>query len=285
MTEPAPAVRKSTWGNWLFRWARNLLVLYVVIVIVMLFLERSLVYQSQTAAEQWEEPPDPAIEEVTFPSGDDQIHAWYLPRAGSNEVLLICHGSGGNLSYRGKSLLRFREALGCSVMIFDYPGYGKSTGKPSEEGCYASAEAALKFLAEVKKVPVERVIIYGESLGGGIATEIAQRHLMRALVLLKTFTALPDVGQRQYRWLPVKWIMRNRFDSITKIGSVKSPVFVSGAIQDELVPFEMSKQLYDAAPSPKEFFAISEGGHNERVDDEFMARLKAFLDANVLKDK
>lgn len=257
-------------------WLLFLVGAYAVIVVVMCLMENSLVYPLATAADYWEAPPE-GVEEVTFTADGVTIHAWYLPHLESKEAILICHGNGGNLSSRGWTLARFRDHLGCSVLIFDYPGYGKSGGKPSESGCYAAAESALKWLAETKGIPNERVVLFGDSLGGGVATEIAKRRPCRALVLSKTFTNLPAVAGRNFWWLPVKYLMRNRFDNLSKIGEVHSPVFVAGATLDTLVPFEMSKQLHDAAPGPKEFMALEGEGHNDRLTDEFLTKLSAFL--------
>lgn len=281
MTIPQQTKRRS-----LRRFLRRCLCIlgggYLLVVIIMLFLENSLVYKLETAADHWENPPDPAIEEVTFTSADGTtIHGWYLPQPGSRDAMLLCHGNGGNLSYRGSSLLRFRQHLGCSVLIFDYPGYGKSGGKPSEEGCYQSGEAAIKWLGERKNIPAENVILYGESLGGGVATELAKRSPCKAVVLLKTFTSLPDIAQRLYRWLPVRLLMRNRFDSIAKIKEIHRPVFISSDCNDQLIPYEMGQRLFEAANQPKMFFSLCGEGHNDRVPDEFMHALRQFIDCNT----
>lgn len=258
---------------------------YILVVIIMMFLENTLVYKLETAADHWEDPPDPAIEELNFPSTDGTtIHGWYLPQQDSTSAMLLCHGNGGNISYRGKSLLRFREHLGCSVLIFDYPGYGKSTGKPTEEGCYKSGEAAIKWLKEKKGIQAENVILYGESLGGGVAIELAKRAPCKAVVLLKTFTSLPDTAQRMYRWLPVRWLMRNRFDSLSKIRNIHRPIFISSDRNDQLVPFEMGERLFETANEPKEFFPLNGEGHGDRVPDEFMHALRRFIDFHSAKE-
>ncbi len=278
MSDPPPI----SFHRRLLKWLLFPVSVYVGVLIVMLFLENWLVFRGETAAEHWESPPDPAIEDITFSSPDGvSINAWYLERPGAAETLVLCHGNGGNICGRGEALLRFRDMLGCSALIFDYPGYGKSGGKPSEKGCYDSAEAALNWLAKVKGVSSERVIIYGESLGGGVATEMANRHACRGLVLLKTFTSLPEVGQRQYPWLPVRWLMRNRFDSLAKITTIHCPVFVCSAANDTIVPFEFGKQLFAAANEPKRFMALNDD-HNDRVPDEFLTNLRRFLDEHKL---
>lgn len=259
-------------------WVLFLIGLYVVVVAVMWSFENSFVYPRSIAADHWEEPPDRAIDEATFPSADgNTIHGWYLPVAESKQVFIICHGNAGNLSMRGKSLLRFNELLGCNVLIFDYPGYGKSTGKPSEAGCYASADAAIHWLRDVKGIPPERVILYGDSLGGGIAVEAALRHPVSALILCKTFTSAPAAAKRRFFWIPVYWLMSNRFDNLSKMPRLRCPVFIASATLDEVVRFEMGKELFDAAPEPKEFMALEGERHNDRLTVEFLLALKAFL--------
>ena len=264
-------------------WFLLIVSLYLGIVVLMCLLENRFVYPSSTAEDEWEGPPDPDIVEVTFASSDgNTIHAWYLAQPGSSEAILICHGNAGNLSHRGRSLLRFRESLNRSILIFDYPGYGKSTGKPSEAGCYASADAALGWLNASVGIPCERVILYGDSLGGGVALETARRHPCRALILTKTFTSLPGVAGRLYWWLPTKWMMSNRFDNLSKIKDLHLPILIASATDDRLVPFEMGKQLYDAAAEPREFLPLEGEGHNDRLTDSYLAALRHFLDQHSL---
>jgi len=281
MNSEAPVSRGPKGSVWrrLRKFIWVIVFTYIFVVLFMCIRENSLVYGPETAADHWENPPDPAIEEVTFPSADGTpIHAWYLASPGSAEVLLLCHGTGGNLSYRGGSLVRFRQHLGCSALVFDYPGYGKSGGQPTEQGCYASAEGALNWLRDVKGTRTERVILYGESLGGGVAVEMAVRHDHRALVLVKTFTDLPSVAQLQYRWLPVKLLMRNRFDNLSKIRIVNGPTFITSATNDELVPYSNGEVLFAAAREPKEFFPLVGQNHGDRLPDEVMIALRRFLE-------
>ena len=169
-------------------------------------------------------------------------------------MLLLFPGNAGNLSGRGASIVKIAELLGTSVLIFDYPGYGKSEGKPNEAGCYDAAEAAIRWLKNEKQIPTERVIFYGESLGGGVATEMASRHPCRALILVKTFTSLPATAKRHYPWLPVHWLMSNRFDNVAKLPAIHCPVFIASATADQVVPFEQGEVLFQTANEPKHFF-------------------------------
>jgi len=249
----------------------------------MVALENKLVYQPRTAEESWEEPPDARIQEVWIPAsidGCDRLHAWWLPKEGSSNALMICHGNGGNISSRGPSLGRFADELNCGILIFDYPGYGKTSGSPSESNCYESARAAYRWLIDEKKVDPTRIVIYGESLGGGVAVQLASEVDHRALVLMKTFTSLPAVGQKQYPWLPVKWLMCNRYDNLSKLPSCKRPVLIAGASMDEMVPFAHSEELFRIANEPKHFRALVGSEHNSSLPADFLPELRTFLKAH-----
>jgi uncharacterized protein len=170
-----------------------------------------------------------------------------------------------------------RRELGVPVILVDYPGYGRSGGSPSEAGCYAAADAAYDWLTKEQKVAPDKLLIYGASLGGGVATDLASRREHGALILDKTFTSLPDVGQALFPWLPVRLLMRNRFDSLTKITRCKRPVFVAHGTADQVIPFAHGERLYAAANEPKRFFAMTGVGHTEDFDPRFFEELKGFL--------
>src|SRR5262249_8780422 len=150
-------------------------------------------------------------------------------------AVLYLHGNAGNLSWRGDSMQRFRQILDQPVLIVDYPGYGKSTGKPSEVGCYAAADAADEWLTQTQGIPAENIVICGASLGGGVAVDLASRKPHRALILIKTFTSAPDVGQERFWYFPINWLMRNRFDSLGKLDCCKKPIFIAHGDCDEIV--------------------------------------------------
>lgn len=254
---------------------------YVGVMGVLLFLENSLVFHPTKEKQDWEPPPAPEVQDVHLKSRDGTaIHAWWWPTPAASGAILYCHGNAGNLSHRGPSIGKLRELLGESVLIFDYPGYGKSGGKPTEQGCYAAAEAAYDWLVADRKIAPTNIIIYGGSLGGGVAVELAARREHRALVLMKTFTSAPDVGHCMYPWLPVRWLMRNRFDSLGKIGNCRKPVFVAHGTADSLIPFKLGKQLYEAANEPKMFFQIDGGDHNSPLPAACFDQLRAFLVRN-----
>jgi fermentation-respiration switch protein FrsA (DUF1100 family) len=241
-------------------------------------LENRLVYHPTTANQDWEPPPFGPVEDVYLRLADGTaIHAWWCPHPGAPGALLYCPGNGGNLSHRGHVLHALQQALGQSVMIFDYPGYGRSEGRPTEQGCYGAADAAYEWLTQVPRVPGDSIVIYGSSLGGGVAVDLASRRPHRALVLDKTFTSVPDVAQRRFPWLPVRWLMRNRFDSLAKIGKCRQPVFIAHGTTDNLVPFVLGERLYAAANAPKQFFPMDACGHNDHPPAELFVALRQFL--------
>jgi fermentation-respiration switch protein FrsA (DUF1100 family) len=168
--------------------------------------------------------------------------------------------------------------LGISVLIFDYPGYGRSDGTPTEAGCYAAADAAYHWLTQTMKVPPEQLLLYGGSLGGGVAVDLASRHPHRALILVKTFTSIPDVAQSVYPWLPARWLVHNRFDNLEKIGRCPRPLFVAHGTADRLIPFAHGQRLFEAAAEPKRFLRMAEIDHNDGLSGDFFPALRVFLD-------
>ncbi len=242
-------------------------------------LERNLVFRPRSAAESWKPPINSATQNIALRSADGtHLHAWWLPghdRAAG--AFLIAHGNGGNLSTRGHLAADLRRATGAGILLFDYPGYGKSEGKPTEEGCYAAGEAAFAWLTEHEGFPANRIVLLGESLGGGTAVELATRHDHRALVLIFTFTSLPAVAKTHFPFLPSNQMMRTRFDNLKKIGRCLRPVFIAHGPLDRVVPFSHGLALFNAANSPKEFLQMEGLGHTLPRDEVFCAPLARFL--------
>jgi fermentation-respiration switch protein FrsA (DUF1100 family) len=277
-TTDAAAATPVSWRRRVFRWLRLALIVYLGVLLVLLFFENSLVYHPVSAAKDWQLPPSAEIEDVHLTAADGTaLHAWWLPAPGSASAMLYLHGNAGNLSWRGDALLKIREQLGVGVLIVDYPGYGKSAGRPSEQGCYDAGDAGYAWLTDVQKTPPERILLWGASLGGGVAVDLASRKDCRALILIKTFTSLPDVAGGIYPWLPVRWVMRNRFPSIDKITACKRPVFVTHGTTDTLIPYALGERLFAAANAPKTFFAMDKLGHNDALNREMFDELKTFL--------
>lgn len=207
------------------------------------------------------------------------IYGWYISadKASSNgKVLLLCHGNAGNISNRLEKAKLLRP-LGLAVLLFDYRGYGRSAGTPSEQGTYRDAEAAYRFLVDKKGYRPDQIVIYGESLGCAVALELARRHPPAALILESPFTSILDMGKKIFPYLPLRWILRYHYDNLGKIGGLQCPLLIMHSPQDDVVPFEMGRRLFEAAPRPKTFFELR-GSHNDGFLDAGDAYPKAVKD-------
>jgi pimeloyl-ACP methyl ester carboxylesterase len=274
--------------SWKHRAARLLLgacYCYLGVVLLLWSLENRLLYRGTPASLSWSQPPDGVtVEDVQFATADGtRLHAWWCIPPGwqsADGALLFFHGNGGNLSHRGWCIADLHKQLRTGVLLVDYPGYGRSAGVSTEKGCYAAGDAAYDWLTETRDVPGRRIILYGGSLGGGIATDLAARRPHRALVLVSTFTSFPDQAQALYPWLPARWLVRNQFNNLAKLAAVSGPVFVAHGRQDGLVPFAMGERLFAAAPEPKRMFAMDYWDHNDVPQPEAIAALGQFLKAH-----
>ncbi|QDU20671.1 alpha/beta hydrolase [Urbifossiella limnaea] len=259
--------------------------IYVAVVAVFLFLESKLVFHPHTAAEAWLQPADRRTRDVEFSSADGtKLHAWWLPPTRPEAgAFLASHGNGGNLSYRGDLALYLNNATDAGVLMYDYPGYGKSDGSPTEAGCYAACDAAYAWLTTEGKIPPRHVILLGESIGTGVAVESATRHEHRALVLMCPFTTLPAAAKSHYPWLPTHTLMRSRFDSLARIGRCTRPLLVGHSTDDHVVPFWQGEALFHASNEPKELHRTEGAGHN-LASEEFARVVARFLEAHPASD-
>jgi hypothetical protein len=205
-----------------------------------------------------------------------KLHGWYVSHESPRAVLLFAHGNAGNLSHRYE-LLRSLRAMGISVMIFDYRGYGRSEGSPSEAGILADARAARRSLAKREGIGEQQIVLMGESLGGGVMVDLAAKDGARALVLENTFTSLPEVASYHYPWLPVKLLMRTQLNSAVKIADYHGPLLQVHGDADTIIPFEIGRRLFEVANEPKQFVVIADGDHNDPRTPEFFAALDKFL--------
>jgi len=198
-------------------------------------------------------------------SGADQgeLYAWWVPADKSDApTFLYLHGNDRNLSNHLENTLRLHN-LGYNVLVADYRGYGKSTGgEPSEAKVYEDAEAAWNYLLKQRASPPRHTFIYGFSLGGAIAIDLAIHHPAAAgLITEGTFTSMSDMGKIYYSYLPVDWLLNQHFDSLDKVGKLKIPVLFIHGTWDRVVPWQMSQQLFNQAPQPKSLKFIEGGEH------------------------
>jgi hypothetical protein len=222
-----------------------------------------------------------AYENIKFKTADGlTLSGWFVKAEREKGVVLLCHGNAGNISHRLDELKRYHD-LGFSVFIFDYRGYGKSEGRPSEKGTYLDAEGAWKFLIEKKGVRPQELIFVGRSFGAAIAADLAVKHPPRAFIIESGFTSLPDIASELYPRFPIRVFLRYRYDTIGKLRKIKSPVLIIHSRDDQLVKFHHGEKLFAAANEPKTFVEIS-GPHNEgyqQSEAKYRESLKIFLEA------
>ncbi len=243
----------------------------------MLSIENSLVFSPAKPADEWHAKPCAEIQDVSLDTPDGRMNGWYCPAKKPKGAILMCHGKAGNLSVRGECIGELRDLFNCSILIFDYPGYGRSEGEPSEQGCYSAADAAYDCLVNEKRFQPEHILICGESLGGGVVVDLASRRPCAAVLLFNTFADLPSVAQRIYPWLPIVPLMHNRFDSVSKIGRIKSPIFITHAGADELITQADFQRLFAAVTAPKESMIRPSRKHEEPLSRSELLKVRNFL--------
>lgn len=254
---------------------------YAGLVGLLFGLQSSLVYYPDLGRAIVATPAERGLpyEELAIRTSDGEtLAAWWVPVEPARGVVLLFHGNAGNISHRIDYLEMFRR-LGYATLIADYRGYGASTGAPSEEGTYRDAEACWAWL-EARGIAARDVVVFGESLGGGVATWIAQRHTPRALVLASTFTSVPDLAEAIYPYLPVRLLSRIHYDSLSRLPDIPAPVLILHSPEDEIVPFSHAERLHAAAREPKRLVRLG-GGHNDGFvfrRPEWVQALAAFLD-------
>ncbi|MCH8967142.1 MAG: alpha/beta hydrolase [Planctomycetes bacterium] len=221
-----------------------------------------------------------AFEEVMLETADGlSLVAWYVPAVEAKGSVLFCHGNAGNISDRLHGIRLFHD-LGYHVLIFDYRGYGRSGGSPGELGTYADAEAAWRHLVDARQEQPGRVVIFGRSIGGAVAIELAVRRTPGALIVESTFTRLADIARIHYPLLPVALLLRHHYDSQSRVSELKCPKLFLHGRGDELIPLANGRALFAAAAEPKEFVETP-GGHNTggfSWSTVFTTRVATFLD-------
>lgn len=225
----------------------------------------------------------PGAHGVEFGTSDgERLHGWFFPREGAAGAVLVCHGNAGSIEDR-LGLARAFLDLGWAVLLFDYRGYGRSTGTPSEDGTYRDAEAAHEHLAHVEGFAPERIVLHGESLGAAVALELALRRPSAGLIVESAFTSIPDMAAALYPFLPARRLARIRYDNRAKVARLGVPLLVVHSPADEIVPFAHGERLFAAAHEPKRFLRTG-GGHNDGgfvLRAEWRAEVGRFLEGLV----
>jgi fermentation-respiration switch protein FrsA (DUF1100 family) len=219
------------------------------------------------------------FEDVFFEAADGvQLHGWWVPKAGA-PVLLWLHGNAGNISNRLENIKLLHDLVGVQILIFDYREYGRSQGRISREGTFKDAAAAYRYVTGVRGIPARDLVIFGRSLGTALATDLAVQHPCRCLVLESAFTNSSDMAKMMAPFL-FDWRPQIPYDNLGKIDKVKVPVLVIHGAHDEIIPVDMGRRVFAAAPSPKDLYVIPGAHHNDTYvvgGQDYFQRLKAFI--------
>jgi fermentation-respiration switch protein FrsA (DUF1100 family) len=244
----------------------------VLVVLLMIFEDRLIYFPTKDGV-----GASPG-EDVWLTTADGvKIHAWWLPHPSAKATILHLHGNAGNLEDRRDMLRNFRD-LGANVLAIDYRGYGKSEGSPNEKGVYADTRAAYDWL--LTKTTADRIVVHGESVGGGPACELAATATCGGLIVQSAFTSARDMAPRVLPWFP-RWLVRTKFDNREKVARITIPKLFIHSRRDEIIPFDMGEALFAAAAEPKECEWFATAGHNDLTftqPKKYYSRVAAFLE-------
>ena len=202
-------------------------------------------------------------EEVYFDTEDEiRLHGWFFPLKGDAPMILFCHGNAGNISHRLENISLLLDQ-NLQVFIFDYRGYGKSNGRPSEVGLYRDGLAAYDFLVNIKHMPSERIVLFGRSLGASPAIEISLKRNVRSIIIESAFTSTKEMAKTMFLFKIFSFLLPPNYNNLEKISQVAVPKLIIHGENDKIVPFPMGQKLFEAAPQPKYFFPIRRAGHND----------------------
>jgi hypothetical protein len=267
------------WLRWLFVGAVGL---YLAIIVLLYVFQRDLMYRPDSIKRV---PPSyyemlPDVQEVELKTPDGlRVYAWYARPPEGRPTVLVFHGNGGSLRSQRYRLKYFKDA-NMGVMILGYRGYAGSDGAPSEEGLYTDARTALAWL-NAQGVADSRIVLYGESLGTGVATKMAAERDVAAVVLESPYTSTVDVAEKSFWLVPVRWLMQDRYDSLSRIGEIREPILIMHGQADQVIPQELGRQLFDAANEPKEGFWPETAAHNNIFDEGGFTAAVGFIERHV----
>jgi len=255
-----------------------ILVFIVTFVIFVWYVEQASVFYPVKELAATPDRIGLDFEDVFFSTGDNvKVHGWLVKHPNAKSVLLFFHGNAGNIGDRLDKIKLFHD-IGLDVLIVDYRGYGRSEGRPTEKGIYLDAVAAYDHLRKRADTKDKNIILYGASLGGAVAVDLATKRDVSCLIADSTFSSATDIAKRLYPFIP-SFLIRTKMDSLGKIKALTLPKLFIHSKEDSIVPFTLGKRLFDAAPPPKEMFEIM-GDHNDgfyQNEDLLKGRITIFL--------
>ena len=248
-------------------------------------LDRFFVYHPDSWQDKdWRAASGLPLEDIWFSSADGtKLFGWYAEQGATSGVVLWCHGNAGNIINRLENL-RALYRTGLSVFIFDYRGYGRSQGAPSEEGLYQDAIGAYDYLTRTRMIRSERIVIFGRSLGASVAAELASHKPAAGLILESCFPSIEAVAKFHYGGLPVHWLLGAEFRLIDRLPQLSLPKLIIHGDQDDIIPLELGQQVFEAAKPPKSFYVIKGADHNNTYHvggEPYFERVASFVQSAV----
>jgi len=256
----------------------------IIFKIYFIFLEQKSLYHPYKEIPQTPANLGIAYEEINFKTADGKLlNGWFVPAKDAKATVLYCHGNAGNIYHRLHKVKFFHE-MGVNFFIFDYRGYGKSTGKPSEKGLYKDAQAAYDYIISRSDVDRNKIVVYGKSLGGPVAADLCLHRKASALILEGSFASVALRAQQLYPFLPMKLLITQKYDAMAKVKDMHIPKLIAHARQDEVISFRHGEILFKSVAEPKQFLPF-DGGHNDDVyvtSSAYREELLKFLMRNAI---
>jgi fermentation-respiration switch protein FrsA (DUF1100 family) len=272
MPRPRPNARTATVMTAI---AIGVLCIYAGVLAMLYFTQRSMMYFPETIHTTPAQAGLPQAEEIALTTSDGvHIAAWHVPPRDGKPVILYLHGNGGALRYRVERFSRL-IADGIGVVAVEYRGYGGSSGSPSERGLIADGEAGYAFAAARYAVP--QLVLWGESLGSGVAVALAAQKPVGRVILEAPFTSAVAIGARQYWYMPVRLLMSDQFRSDQRISKVTAPLLILHGAKDQVVPYAMGEALFNLANKPKRIVRFLDGGHEDLDSNGALVAVGRFL--------
>jgi fermentation-respiration switch protein FrsA (DUF1100 family) len=245
-------------------------------------IEDQFIFHPSATIEQTPRQVGLDFQDVFFATRDGlRLNGWFIPHRQARSTLVWFHGNAGNIGHRVENIKLLHDRVKVNIFIFDYRGYGRSEGSVSEEGTYLDGDAALEFVRERLETEQKKIILFGRSLGAAVAAEMANRFESQGLILETPFVSIREMARVLLPFLPIRPLLRTRYDVRKKIQKIKTPLLVLHGDRDEVIPFVQGKMVFDAAPEPKKFFTIVGARHNDTYligGEPYFQQLQSFID-------
>ena len=250
----------------MIKYTISALLIYLIIGLFLFFFQRKIIFNTSGIPKKPEYYGLLDVKEVSVTTSDGlSLLSWYKKAKNNNPTLLYLHGNSFDIGERSYRIERYLKH-DWGILLLAWRGYSGNKGKPTEKNLYEDAESALRWLKKNNQVDRKEIVLYGESLGTGVAVELGTRYVFKSIVLEAPFTSIYDIAKKRYKIYPTKFLVLDKFENLTKINNISSPLLVISGKKDEIVPHTHSKLLFDKANNPKESLFIDEAMHNNLYD-------------------